>query len=298
LNNVATWVLAIGWAVIGACAEVQVIAPEGEQTGGSDPMATDTGNHPDSDTERDTTTGTEEDSAWDTEPGSDTNTEFDTIAETDSDSHSDTDTGSGSASDTDSESDTISGPDTDTDTDTEIGTNTEPSFSIFINFRENIQFFPYYSSHRLLAGRATSQSPEDGSWILIANGSTMKNSAANDSWSTVSIEATTQISALGQGSIRLAFHYQGTSADDWWLDDICVGKSESSCELFGPEDFSGTFAGNLPSGWFDVEGIDDESSSHDWSVDLPTFDSQRAVGITFDNAQVSRYLTTPPILLH
>jgi hypothetical protein len=290
--------------LLAACAEVRIDADSNtEPFDTHGPTDSEFGGNTDGDTNTGTQTDTDTDtgSGPDMGTGSDTGTGTGSGSDTGTGTGSGSDTGTGTGSDTDMGSDTGTGSGSDTGPGSDMGTgqDTDSAPHIEVSFSERIDSYEYLvdkGAHRLLIGPSTSNNPEDGSWVVLRNEEQMRNKDANQAWAAVGLDAGPVVKANAWTSFRLAFHYDGTSADNWWIDDVCVGTAIDPCGYF-EQAFSAVQAGALPYEWRQIKGLDNVSLSDAWQVDYKTGTSDRAVAIMWSADRLSRYLVTRTIYI-
>ena len=213
--------------------------------------------------------------------------------------------GDGGTTDTDADSDTDSDTDTDSDSDSDVNeceeglddcdenatcTDTPDGYECDCNDGYtgdgvdceliqvlNLSFWEMYweaagyEQHDLLIGPDTSADPEDGSWTVLADGAAMLNAAADDAWAR---GAVIDISAWSGQDVRIAFHYQGTNADKWYVEDICIGfavPGEDPAVCDTEAGFDNTTPTALPAAWSSVDGDPNWDILNNWRTSVDQF---------------------------
>ncbi len=196
--------------------------------------------------------------------------------------------GDGGTTDTDTDADSDSDSDSDTDSDSEVDeceeglddcdenatcTDTPDGYDcdcndgytgdgfdceliqvLNLSFWEKYWEAAGYEQHDLLIGPDSSGDPEDGSWTVLADGAAMLNTAADNMWARGVVS---DISAWSGQDVRIAFHYQGTNADKWYVEDICIGwaaagEEPTVCDT--DAGFDNTSPPALPAAWSSEDG--------------------------------------------
>ena len=133
---------------------------------------------------------------------------------------------------------------------------------LVLTYQERYWYGADYEEHRILIGPSTSTDPEDGTWTELADGTDLDTWTADYTWEQGLV---LDIDAMSGQSVRIAFHYLGTTADKWYLEDICIGWSDdgidppSACEW--DHGFDNGTVPTLPSDWTSVSGATDTYSS-------------------------------------
>ncbi|MCP4600963.1 MAG: DUF1566 domain-containing protein [Proteobacteria bacterium] len=131
-------------------------------------------------------------------------------------------------------------------------------------FYESFAVYYTYNFHEVLVGPGSSSDPaNDSGWVVVADSIDLEPSSDNER-----LKGPYELDANMGDDLRIAFHYIGYYADNWYLDDICVANTEGSaypatCEyLF--EDFQRVIEPVLPDNWINVVGPTDTGSAQGW----------------------------------
>ena len=243
--------------------------------------------------------------------------------------------GDGGTTDTDTDTDTDADTDSDTDSDSEVDeceeglddcdenatcTDTPDGYECDCNDGYtgdgfdcelitvlNLSFWEMYweaagyEQHDLLIGPDTSSDPDDGSWTVLADGAAMLNAAADNAWAR---GAVIDISAWSGQDVRIAFHYQGTNADKWYVEDICIGfappgEEPTVCDT--EAGFDNTTPPALPPAWSSEDGNGNFDILNNWRTSTDQFISSptsavidNSLPLTFSNKYLVSLVITLP----
>jgi hypothetical protein len=157
-----------------------------------------------------------------------------------------------------------------------------------------------YEDNMFLIGPSTSTDPEDGSWDQIADGAVMYSSETNQNWVQGPV---LYIGPWAGGQVRIAFHYTGTEAEKWYVEDLCIGYGDDgevpdTCDVQAGFDLASPPA--LPDGWLSVNGASNEDTAHAWRTSYDQYVSSPTSAVidpSTGGAFSDKYLVSPIISL-
>jgi hypothetical protein len=209
-------------------------------------------------------------------------------------------------SDTDAPTqDSDPGPsETDADTDAPDTASPGPAF-VRLRFQQLVRYGSSYEargSHEIWIGPADASPPTDASWVRVADDAALRAETTVDAWRPFEIDLTAAARAQGWETFRVAFHYRGANADNWYLDAICLSTFPYPGDDLGIDcdrlwiDMEAATSGDLPPEGSVAPGPDNAADPA-WGSTTnagPSFQGSRSLYAAYSSDLIDQFLVLTP----
>lgn len=194
-------------------------------------------------------------------------------------------------------------PEDTADTGSPAGSDSDADARTVVRFHQYVRYWSSYlesGTHEVLVGPADGSAPSGGSWVVVQDAASAQAAALDQQWAETTVDLTQALADNGWTDFRVAFHYRGENADNWYLDDVCV----TSTNAFAPEfcdrmwlDFDELGIGELSEGVSVDIGAADRTGDAAWGATSsagPALSPERSMYISYSSDPVDQYLVLTP----
>jgi hypothetical protein len=196
-------------------------------------------------------------------------------------------------------------PDTDApDTDAPDTAAPGPAF-VRLRFQQFVRYGASYTDngfHEIWIGPDDTSAPTSAAWVLVADDATLRAATTVDAWRPFELDLTAAARAEGWATFRVAFHYRGENADNWYLDAICLSSFPYPGDDLGIDcdrlwiDMEASTSGDLPPEGSVVPGPGNVADAA-WGSTTnagPAFQGARSLYAAYSSDLIDQFLVLTP----